>query len=194
MLFVRTTHCIGLAHLSNLPFGRRTIWGWGSPWRENREFVGKLSYGVVYKLWNPEVYNKFGANFKDAVRTLLGCQRRAESPISLLPDDVVFYILNLCRWDWYEDKFDELHRSSAARSSSARSSSARNCLDTVLQGSHPRATSGWPHLPNSFLSSIFPHGSRQAHDRPHGYVYYASSDDIEEDTDDDDESWDTNYS
>lgn len=171
--------------MSNLPFGRRTIWGWGSPWRENREFVGKLSYGIVYKLWNPEVYNKFGANFKAAVRTLLGCQRRAESPISLLPDDVVFYILNLCRWDWYGDSFDELSRSRAP------SSSAATCLDTFLQGSRPRSTPGWPHLPNSFLSSIFPHGSRQAHHRPQGYVYYASSDDIDEDTD---ESWDMNYS
>jgi len=35
----------GLAHLCNKPFGRSTIWGWGSPWRENREFVGRLSYG-----------------------------------------------------------------------------------------------------------------------------------------------------
>jgi hypothetical protein len=173
----------GLAHLSNTPFGRRTIWGWGSPWRENREFVGRLSYGIVYKLWNPEVYNKFNTKFRAAVRTLLGCQRRAESPISLLPDDVIFYILNLCRWDWYGDTGDRLN------SSRARSATAGSSLDstTFLRGSRP--TPGWPPLPHTFLSSIFPHGSRQAHGRPHGYVYYGGSDEFDEDTD---ESWELN--
>ena len=40
----------GLAHLSNRPFGTRGFWG--RPWRNNREFVGKVrpvwcgQYGV----------------------------------------------------------------------------------------------------------------------------------------------------
>ena len=58
----------------------------------------------MYKLWNPEVQStKFGCNFQSAVRTLLLCQRRWESPFSLLPDEAVFYILNMCRWDWFHD-------------------------------------------------------------------------------------------
>ena len=84
--------------------GQDPIWGWGNAWRDRREFVGQLSYGCVYKLWNPEVQStKFGCNFQSAVRTLLLCQRRWESPFSLLPDEAVFYILNMCRWDWFHD-------------------------------------------------------------------------------------------
>ena len=44
----------GLAHLSNRPFGSVGMW-WGRPWRDRREFVGRLSYGARYTLWNPEV-------------------------------------------------------------------------------------------------------------------------------------------
>ena len=31
------------------------------------------------------------------------CQRRAESPFSKLPDDAIYYILNMMRWDWMND-------------------------------------------------------------------------------------------
>jgi len=34
------------------------------------------------------------------------CQRRWESPLSRLSDDCVFYILNMCRWDWMNDNFE----------------------------------------------------------------------------------------
>ena len=43
----------GKAHLSNRPFGDHGMWG--SPWRSNREFVGRVSYGVRWKMWSPEV-------------------------------------------------------------------------------------------------------------------------------------------
>ena len=69
-------------------------YGWGA-WRHRREFVGIVGYGVRYLLWNPETHTRFAASFQDAVRTLLLCQRRAESPVSWLGDDCLFYIFNV---------------------------------------------------------------------------------------------------
>lgn len=94
----------GLAHVCNKPFGQNTMWGYGSPWRERREFVGRVNYGVVYKLWNPENYLTFGDKFQTMTRVLFMCQRRWESQMSRLPDECIFYILNLCRWDWADDE------------------------------------------------------------------------------------------
>ena len=54
----------GSAHVSNTAFGKRTIWDWGSPWRDHREFVARLLYGVVCKLWNPLVHRDFGWKFQ----------------------------------------------------------------------------------------------------------------------------------
>lgn len=83
----------------------------GSAWRDNREFVGQINYGAVYTLWNPQSNMSFGANFRSAARCLLMCQRRAESPFANLPDECVYYILNMCRWDWVNDTSDEMRRS-----------------------------------------------------------------------------------
>lgn len=96
----------GRAHVSDTPFGRMPIWGWGNAWRDNREFVGRLSYGVVYRLWNPAEHLAFGSQFQRLAMTLFACQRRSESPMSLLGDDCVFYILNMCKWDWAVDSHD----------------------------------------------------------------------------------------
>lgn len=93
----------GKAHLSTIPFGHENIWGWGTAWREHREFVGKLQYGAVYQLWQPELHFRYGSSFQIAAETLFLCQRREESPMSRLPDECIFYILNLCRWDWFDD-------------------------------------------------------------------------------------------
>lgn len=98
----------GRAHVSTRVFGQEPIWGWGNAWRDRREFVGRLSYGTVYKLWNPEVHPKFGGNFQDGARALLLCQRHWESPWSILPDECVYYILNMCRWDWFNDGSDSM--------------------------------------------------------------------------------------
>ena len=94
----------GRAHVSCEVFGTTPIWGWGNPWRDDREFVGRLDYGAVYQLWNPTSTVKcFGTHFQRMVVSLFLCQRRWESPVSMLPDDVIFYILNMCRWDWAND-------------------------------------------------------------------------------------------
>jgi hypothetical protein len=98
----------GRAHVSQTPFGVRPIWGWGNPWRDQREFVGRLEYGAVYRLWNPSEHFRFGSKFQTLAQSLFLCQRRWESPMSKLPDDVIFYILNMCRWDWANDTPDEM--------------------------------------------------------------------------------------
>jgi hypothetical protein len=98
----------GRAHVSPEVFGQEPIWGWGNAWRDRREFVGRLEYGTVYKLWNPQVQPKFGSNFQDCSRTLSLCQRRWESPFSSLPDECIYYILNMCRWDWFDDDSDTM--------------------------------------------------------------------------------------
>lgn len=93
----------GRAHVSEKVFGSIPIWGWGSAWRDNREFVGQIKYGACYRLWNPSENLSFGGNFRQAATTLFMCQRRAESPFSTLPDDCLYYILNMMRWDWVND-------------------------------------------------------------------------------------------
>lgn len=92
----------GLAHISNTPFSPIGMWGWGGSWRGNREFVGRLSYGAQYKLWNPraQTHLKFPDHFKTMVWTFLMAANRLESPLSYLPGDVLLYILNMLRWDW----------------------------------------------------------------------------------------------
>jgi hypothetical protein len=91
----------GCAHLVPRPFDSIGRWGWG--WRPKREFVGRVSYGVKYFLWKPEskVHLKFPNSFEHAATTVLCCSKRMESPLSVLPDEIIFYILNMCSWDWF---------------------------------------------------------------------------------------------
>eukprot|EP00986_Skeletonema_menzelii_P003197 scaffold947_cov155-Skeletonema_menzelii.AAC.21 len=105
----------GRAHVSEKVFGSIPIWGWGSAWRDNREFVGQLKYGAVYKLWNPQENMSFGGSFRTAARILFMCQRRSESPFSKLPDDCLFFILNMMRWDWLNDTSVEMKREQKQR-------------------------------------------------------------------------------
>eukprot|EP00585_Thalassiosira_rotula_P001803 CAMPEP_0196134322 /NCGR_PEP_ID=MMETSP0910-20130528/3258_1 /TAXON_ID=49265 /ORGANISM="Thalassiosira rotula, Strain GSO102" /LENGTH=408 /DNA_ID=CAMNT_0041394219 /DNA_START=202 /DNA_END=1428 /DNA_ORIENTATION=+ len=105
----------GRAHVSERAFGSVPIWGWGSAWRDNREFVGQIKYGAVYRLWNPSSNLSFGGNFRSAARILFLCQRRVESPFSKLPDDCLFYILNMMRWDWLDDTSCAMRREQKRR-------------------------------------------------------------------------------
>lgn len=98
----------GRAHVSPKAFGSVPIWGWGNAWRDNREFVGKLSYGIIYQLWNPREYYYFGTQFQYMTRSLFACQRRLESPMSILPDECIFYILSMCKWDWMDDTIQSI--------------------------------------------------------------------------------------
>jgi hypothetical protein len=112
----------GKAHLSPRPFGQTPIWGWGNAWRDHREFVGQVSYGVIYQLWqpNPSLHGRFGPRFHEAVRAVLACQRRVTSPVALLPDECLYYILNMCRWDWFADGPDALKEQRRQRERAAR--------------------------------------------------------------------------
>jgi hypothetical protein len=92
----------GLAHVSNVPFQTTNHWAdWA--WRPQREFVGRVAYGVRYILWQPSstVHCSFPRSFRQCALTVLMAQRRPESPLSALSDDLVLYILNLCGWDWF---------------------------------------------------------------------------------------------
>ena len=93
----------GLAHLSNRPFGKRGFWG--RPWRTNREFVGKVLYGVRWRMWSPNSHHDFPVGFKEAVMTMLmGCRHRPDSLLYLLQDEIVFFIMNKCMWDCWGDE------------------------------------------------------------------------------------------
>ena len=88
----------GYAHLSGTPFSPHA-WGWGT-WRDQRVFVGRVSYDIRYLLWNPDVHQRFHSGFRRTVVTMLMCQRREESPLSLLGDDCLFYIFNMLDSEW----------------------------------------------------------------------------------------------
>jgi hypothetical protein len=122
----------GRAHVSTRVFGTNPIWGWGNPWRDHREFVGRLEYGAVYRLWNPAEFLNFGGKFQNAARTLFLCQRRWESPLSRLPDECIFYILNMCRWDWFKETPNDmkaLRKKKKARAAAAAAAEARMQID-----------------------------------------------------------------
>eukprot|EP00929_Paragymnodinium_shiwhaense_P013476 TRINITY_DN121320_c0_g1_i1.p1 TRINITY_DN121320_c0_g1~~TRINITY_DN121320_c0_g1_i1.p1 ORF type:complete len:291 (-),score=52.55 TRINITY_DN121320_c0_g1_i1:246-1118(-) len=97
--FVKILH--GAAHLDSQPFGDFNPWfGGRGAFRANRNFVGRLAMSARYMLWNPESHRLFPKEFRDMVLTLLLCARRPESPLSRLSDWILFWILNMCRWDW----------------------------------------------------------------------------------------------
>lgn len=81
----------GVAHLSPVPFGGIAPWG-GYPWRQNRQFVGRLSYGTRYLLWNPEVHERFPSRFKRCSNELL---IRHATSWSGLPSAIIMYVLNM---------------------------------------------------------------------------------------------------
>ena len=70
----------------------------------------QIKYGACYRLWNPSEHLSFGGNFRCAARSLFMCQRRLESPFAKLPDDCIYYILNMMRWDWVNDTGADMMR------------------------------------------------------------------------------------
>ena len=91
----------GCAHISPRPFDSRGFWGWA--WRPRREFVGRLSYGVKFLMWKPtsKITSKFPPQYKRCVLTMLASLRRPECPLNVLPNEVMFYIINMCSWNWF---------------------------------------------------------------------------------------------
>jgi len=46
---------------------------WGFAWRRNRQFVGRVCYGVKYLLWQPaqNIHEQFPESFRNAVDVML---------------------------------------------------------------------------------------------------------------------------
>jgi len=92
----------GLAHLCPTPFSSELTNGVRrlriQPWRTQREFVGRLTYGIRWLMWNPDVHTRMPVTFQRLVKIVLMCARRPESPMFLLNTDQVMYILNKCNW------------------------------------------------------------------------------------------------
>jgi len=64
-----------------------------------------VSYGVRYKLWNPQtvIASSFPKIFKTTALTLLMCHNRRESPLYRLPKAVLLFVLNMMPWNWNGD-------------------------------------------------------------------------------------------
>jgi hypothetical protein len=52
-------------------------------------------------VWSPEEHLNFPIGFQDAVKTMIMASRRPESLMYSLQDDIVFFIMNKCSWDWW---------------------------------------------------------------------------------------------
>lgn len=91
----------GLAHISSEPFSRVGYWG-GGAWRNNREFVGRITYGVKWMLWNPKstIHERFPPLFRAMVDAVVQCHRTTQTGLGVLPTAVIYYILNMLPWDW----------------------------------------------------------------------------------------------
>ena len=113
----------GTAHLSNKPFGRRAPWG-GDALRQGRLFVGRVNYGARWMLWNPETHARFPLGFRAATEAMLMGGKRSDCLLYHLGDEVLFYIMNRCSWDWFgtEMREDEeaLEREKRAEAQAAR--------------------------------------------------------------------------
>eukprot|EP00041_Stephanoeca_diplocostata_P033025 m.1079112 g.1079112 ORF g.1079112 m.1079112 type:complete len:365 (+) comp24254_c0_seq43:240-1334(+) len=87
------------AHLNSEPFNGNDPWGWGHGWRSEREFVGRINYGVQYLLWGLDVHGKFPDAFRAVVRTVLLCANRVDSLLYYMPIEMIFFILNKLKWN-----------------------------------------------------------------------------------------------
>lgn len=175
----------GKAHLSPTPFGQLPIWGWGNAWRDRREFVGQINYGTVYQLWNPERHRSFaGSNFASATTALLMLQRRTDSPLAVLPDECIYYILNMCRWDWFQDCALDLKRRQCLRKRLLRrqAAAAKAATDTAaVNAATPRCRAR--QVSDNVLDTV---GNGDGSDDDDDDDY-GSDDDIDDDDEDDDD-------
>lgn len=88
----------GLSHTDHRPFNTVEN-GW--TWRTNRAFVGKVSFGFRYVLWQPirTIHQKFNPGFRAGVMGLLFCNKYQKE--LRLPKDVLLTLINMLRWDWF---------------------------------------------------------------------------------------------
>ena len=136
-LFVRVLP--GVAHLSNEPFSPRGVW-WGS-WRGPRAFVGRLNLGVRYALWAPPKHKKFPPYFREAAMTLLLCNTKRRTLIGHLSPEIILYVLNMCRYDWFEVARRKRRSKPRAVAASVTPRDARP-VKRSRRASRPRAVTG----------------------------------------------------
>jgi hypothetical protein len=53
----------------------------------------------------PELHERFPLGFRRAAEAMLMGAKHPESPLYNLRDEVIFYILNRCGWDWFGTTF-----------------------------------------------------------------------------------------
>mmetsp|Transcript_7136 Transcript_7136/g.13928 ORF Transcript_7136/g.13928 Transcript_7136/m.13928 type:complete len:359 (+) Transcript_7136:3-1079(+) len=68
----------GLAHTSSIPFHPIGFWG-STSWRRHREFVGRMSFGAKFLLWNHSNHCHFPIEFQKAVEAALSLSDRKKS-------------------------------------------------------------------------------------------------------------------
>lgn len=107
-----TNICVesGMAHLSNRPFSANGMYGFA--WRKNRQFVGRICYGVKYLLWQPSqsIHDQFPKSFRQAVDVLLLIDYK-NYRLSKLPEHVIWYVINFLPYNWVQDGKDDSNAS-----------------------------------------------------------------------------------
>jgi len=77
-------------------------WGWGG-WRSGRAFSGSIIYSIQGKKWSYNCHREFPLYFRDVVICLLLCWNREECPLSMIPAETLFHVIELLNWrDWEE--------------------------------------------------------------------------------------------
>jgi len=174
---------LGMAHLSNVPFAGRAPWGSG-PWRQQREFVGRVSYGVRWLLWTPQLHRRFPLGFRAAAEALLMGAKHEESPLYWLRDEVIFYIMNRCGWDWFGTDFEkdpeEEEKEKAERAEGRRGA----C-------SYRRGGAGPPRVSNesALLNLLHSMGMHALQFNQDGQLVVGLADDEEEDDEEEDDEY-----
>lgn len=138
----------GCAHLASEPFSDDGPW-WGSPWRRRRCFVGQLCYGVRYMLWGPKCHDAFSSEFRLGASTAFGSLAMGWRG---LPSDVVLYILNMCKFDWFgyssQTSTRDLPSDQPTQAGSQRSQSQSQDRLTCLQRLRQRVSNDYSRFNN----------------------------------------------
>ena len=101
----------GSVHAANTAaFGTTIVWSWKEAQKSHQSFFGQIDYDAVHLLWSPTTRHHFGPNFHAMINALLSCQQQFTNPISILPNDILYYILSMCPWDWVNDKIPSMQQ------------------------------------------------------------------------------------
>jgi hypothetical protein len=93
----------GLGHTGARPFD--DIDGW---YRGYRALAGQVYYSAKWKAWSPFQHTMFPRPLKDAVLTMLLCEKRINfdggfsRSLAVLPRDLIYYILEFMHFDWFD--------------------------------------------------------------------------------------------